>query len=290
MFLKFTRNADLKNDIRKVLRRPEKCGRICDTNPPTHPRRTEMYKGMMTALLALSMSAFSTNAFADNHEGDEEAEEVAAPDPGTQVSVRLLTHFHKKISDSGWGVGGWIIMPDITKMGTIPLFLVGPRYQAKGAWVEVMAGGLVTPDADPANAGFTKTKTVQSTRLQMTPKYFDSPINVFGNLQFIDIGGSHPVTEQSTMVTYTFLMADYVLGDGAALVGIETENYFGKIGSEMDGDELATFNDIAVGPQVVLPFHDLNVIMSYQLHFDENTENQVWVRAMYNFGPKPAKK
>ena len=92
-------------------------------------------------------------------------------------------------------------------------------------------------------------------------------------------------------MTYTFLMAVYVIGGGDVLVGIETENYFGKLNpAEMDGDEIATFNDIAFGPQVVFPFQDLNVIMSYQLHLDENTENQLWVRAMYNFGPKPAKK
>jgi hypothetical protein len=257
-----------------------------------------MHKAITAFLLSLCLGLLSPSAYADNHEEPPEPEEdaggdqtpaVGDPDPGTQVHVRLLTHFHKKMSDSGWGVGGWIIMPDIANLGTTPIFLVGPRYQAKGAWVEVMAGGLVVPDADPANAGFTKTKMIQSTRFQMSPKYFDSPINVFGNLQFIDIGGSHPATEQSTMLTYTFVMADYVLGDGAALVGIETENYFGKIGAEMDGDELATFNDIAVGPQLVLPFNDLNVIMSYQMHFNENTENQMWIRAMYNFGAIPKK-
>lgn len=243
-----------------------------------------MYRIMLAVLATLFMGSVSTEAFAQDAE--DGAEEVAEPDPATQVHVRLLTHFHKKMSDSGWGVGGWIIMPDIVKMGTTPLFLVGPRYQKNGAWVEVMAGGLVAPDLDPANAGYTKTKTVQSTRFQLSPKFFDKPFNVFGNLQFIDIGGEHLATEQSTMLTYTFLMADYVLADGDALIGIETENYFGKIGTEMDGEEFATFNDIAVGPQVVFPFKDLNIIMSYQLHLDENTENQMWVRAMYNYGPK----
>jgi hypothetical protein len=242
-----------------------------------------MYRVMLAVLATLFMGSVSTEAFA------QEAEEVAEPDPATQVHVKLLTHFHKKMSDSGWGVGGWIIMPDIVKMGTTPIFLVGPRYQKNGAWVEVMAGGLVAPDADEANAnaGYTKTKTIQSTRFQLSPKFFDKPFNVFGNLQFIDIGGEHLATEQSTMLTYTFLMADYVLADGDALIGIETENYFGKINAEeMDGEEFATFNDIAIGPQVVFPFKDLNIIMSYQKHFDENTENQMWVRAMYNYGPK----
>ena len=162
-----------------------------------------MYRIMLAVLATLFMGSVSTEAFAQDAE--DGTEEVAEPDPATQVHVRLLTHFHKKMSDSGWGVGGWIIMPDIVKMGTTPLFLVGPRYQKNGAWVEVMAGGLVAPDLDPANAGYTKTKTVQSTRFQLSPKFFDKPFNVFGNLQFIDIGGEHLATEQSTMLTYTFL-------------------------------------------------------------------------------------
>ena len=257
-----------------------------------------MYKTVLAALAMFFFSALSTDALAQSDEdaaGEEApAEEVAEPDPATQVHVRLLTHFHKKLSDSGWGVGGWIIMPDIVKMSTTPLFLVGPRYQANGAWVESMAGGLVTPDMDSANAaaGYTKTKTVQSTRFQLSPKFWDSPINVFGNLQFIDIGGKHFATDQNTMMTYTFLMADYVIGGGDVLVGIETENYFGKLNpaAAEAGQDIPTFNDIAFGPQVVFPFQDLNVIMSYQLHLDENTENQMWIRAMYNFGPKPAKK
>jgi hypothetical protein len=237
-------------------------------------------------LTALMLTVYAPSAAADDHEetGGDEAAEPAEPDPGNQVHVRLLTHFSKTMSDSGWGVGGWLIMPDIVKMGTTPLFLVGPRYKGDGYWVEIMAGGLVAPDPDPVNAGYTKTKTVQSTRFQLTPKLIGSPINVFGNLQFIDVGGEHLVTEQSTMTTYTFLMVDYVLPGKKALIGLETENYFGKLGSEMDGDEFETWDDIAIGPQVVLPFQNLNIIMSYQKHLDEDTNDQIWIRAMHNFG------
>ena len=246
-----------------------------------------MFKTVLATLAITFVGALSSDALAQSAEATEE---VGEPDPGTQVHVRLLTHFHKPFSDSGWGIGGWVIMPDIVTMGTTPLFLVGPRYQGNGAWVEVMAGGLVAPDLDPANAGYTRTKTVQSTRFQLTPKFFDSPINMFGMLQFIDVGGKHHATEQNTMMTYTFLMADYVVGEGDFLVGIETENYFGKLNpAEAEaGEDIPTFTDIGVGPQVVFPFHDLNIIMSYQLRLDENTENQMWLRAMYNFGPKPA--
>ena len=243
-----------------------------------------MSKFLVALLASMSIAFVSPIAHAQDAQDAPEEEAAPEPDPSTQVHVRLLTHFHKSMSDSGWGVGGWLIMPDIVKMGTTPLFLVGPRYQGKGYWVEIMAGGLIAPDPDPVNAGYTKAKKVQSTRFQLTPKLIGSPINVFGNLQFIDIGGEHLATEQSTMLTYTFLMADYVLPGKKALIGVETENYFGKLGSEMDGDEFETWNDIAVGPQIVLPFNNLNVIMSYQVHLDEDTEDQVWIRAMHNFG------
>ena len=218
------------------------------------------------------------------------------PDPETQVNVRLLTHFHKSFGD-GWGVGGWLIMPIIVPNGSAPqltpLFLIGPRYNGKGFWVEAMAGGLVAPDPAANNypsLNYNKTKTVQSTRFQFTPKAIESPINIFGNLQFIDIGGEHPVTEQSTMVAYTFLMVDYVLPGKKALIGIETENYFGKVGSELDGDEFKTFNDIAIGPQVVFPFDGLNILLSYQKHVNEDIDDQIWIRAMHNFGGPKAKK
>lgn len=248
-----------------------------------------MHQYLLALIAALSLTFFAPNAYAQDDGGDDDAvEEPAEPDPSTQAHVKLLTHFSKTMSDSGWGVGGWIILPDIVKTGTTPLFIVGPRYKGKGYWVEVMGGGLIAPDADPVNAGYTKMKMIQSTRFQFTPKFFGSPINVFGNLQFIDVGGEHLATEQSTMTTYTFLMADYVM-PGLFNVGVETENYFGKLGSEMDGDEFETVNDIAVGPQIVFPFDGLNVIMSYQLHLDEDTENQMWIRAMYNFGAKKKK-
>ena len=127
-------------------------------------------------------------------------------------------------------------------------------------------------------------------RCQVTPKAFGNPINMFGTLQFIDVGAEHPTTGQGATLTYQFLMVDYVLPGKKALIGIETENYFGKIGSELNDDgELETFNDIGIGPQVVFPFDNLNIIMSYQKHFHDDVDDQIWIRAMHNFGGPKAK-
>ena len=52
----------------------------------------------------------------------------------------------------------------------------------------------------------------------------------------------------------------------------------------MDGDELETFNDIGIGPQVVFPFNNLNIIMAYQMHSHDDVDDQIWIRAMHNFG------
>ena len=247
-----------------------------------------MLKKLFALTTAALLSTHATDAYA-NHE----------PDPEVQANVRLLTHFHKKMGDKNWGVGGWLIMPNIVPAGPAPqltpLFLVGPRYYGDGFWVEVMAGGLIAPDPDANNyegVNFNRTVPVQSTRFQVTPKAFGKPINMFGTLQFVDVGGEHPVTEQNSTVTYQFLMVDYVLPGKKALIGIETENYFGTIGSELNDDgEFETFNDIGIGPQVVFPFENLNILLSYQKHLHDDVDDQIWIRAMHNFGgPKANKK
>jgi hypothetical protein len=137
-----------------------------------------------------------------------------------------------------------------------------------------MLGGVINKGMeDPA---FVTTKIVQSTRFQMTPKFFDAPINVWGDLEFIDVTGEN-------MIPYLFLQVNYVLDDKVALIGIETENLFNKPAPTAEDPE-AKANDIGIGPQLILPFDGLNVIMAYQFHTAENALDQVWVRLMYNFG------
>jgi hypothetical protein len=215
---------------------------------------------MLTALCALFLGTFSPQV----HAGKV---------TGATKGVRLLSHFHKKV-DGSLGVGGWLVMPDIVKAGTTPLFLVGPRYSGKGYWAEFMLGGVINKGVeDPA---FVTTKVVQSTRFQMTPKFFDAPINVWGDLEFIDVTGDN-------MMPYLFLQVNYVLDNKVALIGIETENLFNKPAPTAEDPE-AKANDIGIGPQLVLPFDGLNVIMAYQFHTAENALDQVWIRLMYNFG------
>lgn len=219
-----------------------------------------MTKAISAALCALFLGMFSPQVHAGNV-------------TGATKGVRLLSHFHKKV-DGNLGVGGWLVMPDIVKAGTTPLFLVGPRYSGKGYWAEFMLGGVINKGVeDPA---FVTTKVVQSTRFQLTPKLFDAPINVWGDLEFIDVTGEN-------MMPYLFLQVNYVLDDKVALIGVETESLFNKPAPTAEDPE-AKANDIGIGPQLILPFDGLNVIMAYQFHTAENALDQVWFRLMYNFG------
>ena len=179
--------------------------------------------------------------------------------------VRLLNHTNKTVSESGVGIATWLIVPNVVANPNQQLFLAGPSYTGKGYWVEVMFG----PRIDAVDS----VAWVNSNRFQLTPKFWGKPINVWGNLQFLDI------TNPDTMIPYTFLMVDYVLPEKKALIGIESENFYGL---PPGGEE--TFNDISVGPQVVLPYKGLNVIMAYQFHTHENVSDQFWVRAMHHFG------
>jgi len=204
---------------------------------------------ILAFLFSLSLLAFSPEAKADPIYG-----------------VRLLTHVHKPLTEQGLGIGGWLILPNLPATAQQPIALIGPRYDGDGWWLEVMAGARVDPN--PAGGPSISAALVSSNRFQLTPKFFGKPVNVWGNLQFIDLTGD--------LIPYLFLMGDYVLPEGKALIGVETENYFNLPSG---------INDIAVGPQVVLPFGGVNIITAFQFHLDENVPNQVWVRAMYDFGP-----
>jgi len=193
--------------------------------------------------------------------------EARAEDP--VYGVRLLTHYKKSLTKSGLGVGGWLILPNIAANANNPLFLVGPSYSGKGYWAEAMVGYRVDPSEEGIPGG--DIAMVNSNRFQLTPKFFGKPVNVWGNLQFIGLN-------KDDVIPYLFLMVDYVLPDKRALIGLETENYFNLPGAE------GTIDDTAFGPQLVLPFDGLNMIMAYQLHTHDAIPNQVWVRAMYNFG------
>jgi hypothetical protein len=186
--------------------------------------------------------------------------------------LRLLTHFHKNIYENGIGVAGWVIIPDVTSNPAMPIFLIGPKYQGKGYWVELMAGPRINKSVLAANPDADPVAWVQSTRFQVTPEAIGQPVNIWGNLQFIDLTGENTIP-------YLFLMADYILPQKVALVGIETENYFNA--PYLNGE-----HDIGIGPQLIIPFKGLNIIAAYQFHLHENANDQIWFRAMYDF-PSP---
>ena len=75
-----------------------------------------MFKRFLTLAMGLALSLQAPDAFAQDDSADDgSAAEAQAdkPDPETQVNIRLLTHFHKKLGDKNWGVGGWLILPNI---------------------------------------------------------------------------------------------------------------------------------------------------------------------------------
>ena len=197
---------------------------------------------------ALMFSFFSSTALAE-----------------TSYNIRLLSHFNKKIADKDIGIAGWVITPNAVANANAKLAIVGPSLYRNGASFEMMFGGLF---ADTATF-----VPVMSNRFHLSPKYWKGPYNIWGNIQFINF------TDFDNMVSYAFVMADYKVSD-IALVGIETENYFNTGADDK-------FNDTSIGPQVVIPYNGVNLIMSYQLHLHENVGDQVWVRAMYHFMPKP---
>jgi hypothetical protein len=183
----------------------------------------------------------------------------------TTYNIRLLSHFNKKVGDKDIGIAGWVITPNAVANSNAKLAIVGPSIYRDGYSIEMMFGGLF--------ADTTTFVPVMSNRFHFSPKFWKAPYNLWGNLQFVNIA------DFDNMVSYAFVMADYKVKD-IALVGIETENYFNAGADEK-------FNDTSIGPQVVIPYNGVNLIAAYQIHFHENVGDQVWIRAMYHFMPKP---
>ena len=57
---------------------------------------------------------------------------AATPSDGDDHKVRFQTHFHKNLHESGLGVGGWVVLPDVIGESTTTWFLIGPRFQGSG--------------------------------------------------------------------------------------------------------------------------------------------------------------
>ena len=203
---------------------------------------------------------------------------IGAPEPadqqdGADHKVRLQTHFHKPLTDGGVGVGGWVVLPDIIGQYTSTLFLIGPRYEGDGWWIEGLAGGLMTA-GDPVSHPW-----VLSGRFEFMPSALNAPIRIWGNLQLNDVTGGEFQPE-------ALLIVDYALLDEKIFLGVETDNRINMPVSSgvADGTE-HTVNDFSVGPQMMLPFGGLTITTSLQFHPESSIRNQYWLRVMYDFGP-----
>lgn len=212
--------------------------------------------------LAIFMAVFGSVANAQD--------EASADDPDHKV--RLQTHFHKPLLDSGVGVGGWVVLPDVIGMSTSTLFLIGPRYDGDGWWVEGLAGGIMTA-GDPISHPWSL-----SGRFEFTPTALDAPLRLWGNLQLDDLMGDR-------IQPYVVLMVDYALMDEQIFLGLESENRLNWVDPMATGNAADPINDFSFGPHLMLPFGGLTVTPSLQFHPTDGVRNQFWLRVMYDFGP-----
>ena len=191
------------------------------------------------------------------------------PNEGADHSVRFQTHFHQPLLENGLGMAGWVVLPDVIKLSTSTLFLIGPRYDGQGWWLEGMAGGLMTP-GDPTSHPW-----VLSGRFEFSPRALNAPLRLWANLQLNDVTGG-------TFQPYALVALNVALLEEKIFLGIESENYLNK---PMDDASTQPINDFSVGPQLMLPFGGLQVTTALQIHPHEAVRDQYWLRVMYDFGP-----
>lgn len=185
---------------------------------------------------------------------------VMAQNSEMTFNVRPLIHFNKTFGKSNWGIASWVLWPNaVASMETI-VAVVGPTYRTNAMYAELMFGG---------NVANRKLIPFIDFRLHLSPRFWKPrigiPFNLWTNLQLINF------TSEKTLL-YAFLMVDYALPKGFALIGLETENFFGAK------------TDTSLGPQIVIPFKPINFILAYQYHFNTG-DNQIWLRMMINIMP-----
>jgi len=198
--------------------------------------------------------------------------EAPADEGGSDHRVRLQTHFQKPIGDGSFGLAGWVVLPDIISMQTSTLFLIGPRYNGEGWWVEGLAGGVMTA-GDPVSHPWSL-----SGRFEFGPDALGMPMRIWGNLQLNDVMGDN-------IEPYALVMAGLGLMDELLFLGVESENNLNWVNPNAPDGKAQRINDLSIGPSLVVPFDGLIINPSLQFHPQEHVRNQFWLRVMYEFGP-----
>jgi len=176
----------------------------------------------------------------------------------TSNHIRLLFHGTTHADSTGFGMGGWVIAPNITSSPDKWFAVTGPRYNGSGGrWLEVMGGAIVqkgesTPLIDVrANLGRVGPLTACWT-----------------NVQWID------PAEGSGSAAYLYFEVDVPVPIVGGVFGLETENLFKFSGKD----------DVSAGIHLKTLLGSMIIVTAFQLHFfEEKKKSQLWTRAIINF-------
>jgi len=170
-----------------------------------------------------------------------------------QSNTKLVFNTNKQFSETNenWQVNGSMIMPNPGAM--VAVTIAGPRYEVKDKWWIAVHPGILSVE-----------KNCQSLiDIRGSLDAFD-PIHIWGDVEYFPKTGNW----------YTYLDVNYRL-PAIGLIGLETEN-----------DHFPSKKDNwGIGPRVVLPFASGRyvIISSYQFHLDNDFDDCIWVRSIFNF-------
>lgn len=174
-------------------------------------------------------------------------------------NTRPMFHGHKSVTESAWGIAGWVVAPNVTSSPAKWFAIVGPRYDGAGWNIELLTGAIVDSGEG---------QCMVDARIGLTPELWGIPLDNWWNLQWFDTGGLGK--------GYAYTRVDYVLPLGIGLVGLETENIFTEDSA-----------DWSVAPHAALPLGDHFVLIAApQFHFNEDGDYsgfQFWTRVLLDF-------
>ncbi len=181
---------------------------------------------------------------------------AAAADPPSHF--RLLLHGFADVPDAhGFGLGGWVVAPDVSTAPGKWLGIVGPRY-AQPTWNIELMGGAYVSDLEGTS--------VVDSRAELTALM---PFYAWANVEYIDLFAG------ARSQFYAYAQADFAVarrGATLALVGVETEDLWG-----------GGIDDVSVGPHLFVPLGPLVLQVAYQRH--HGAPDALWLRALFTAQP-----